>query len=219
MGQRSQVAGGAQRALLGDDGGDALVQHLDHHLDQERTHAGHAHAQSVGTQQQHAAGNLRHIGIAHGGAVADNQVGGQLVGHLGRNSDLLEVAETGGDAVSHALLGGDLLGQGAGLLHGLQSGVGQLDSGAVTGDSNEGLQVQVMTSQNDMLDFLRIIHFSNVSFLLCDYGLVDGTDAGKELHARPSGGREFWDFSRSTYLSPNQRNWEITMAPIIRATL
>ena len=163
MSQRSQVAGGAQGALLGDDGGDALVQHLDHHLDQQRTHAGHAHAQSVGAQQQHAAGHLVGIGLAHGGAVAEDQVGGQLVAHLGADGHLLEVAEAGGDTIGHALLSGDLLGQGAGLLHGLQSGGGQLDGGAEAGDSDEALQGQAVAVQDHILDSFGVVQHSKIT--------------------------------------------------------
>ena len=164
--QRSQVAGGAQGALLGDDGGDALVQHLDHHLDQDGTHAGNAHAQGIGAQQQHTAGDLSGVGLAHGGAVADDQVGGQGVGHLLGDGNALEVTETGGDTVGNAALGSDLLSQSAGLLHGLQSGVSQLDGGAETGDSDKGLQGQAVTIQNDVLDSLRIQNHDNYSFFI-----------------------------------------------------
>ena len=158
MGQGSQVAGGAQGALLGDPGVDALVEHLDHHFHQDGAHAGHAAAQGVGTEEEHTAGDLLRVGVAGGGAVAEDQVGGQLVAHLLGDGHLLEVAEAGGDAVGHAALLGDLLGQGAGLLHGLQSGIGQLHGGVVPGNGDEALQSQAVAVQNDVLDFLGIHH-------------------------------------------------------------
>ncbi len=156
VGQGGQVAGGAQGALLGDPGVDALVEHLNHHLHQQGAHAGHAAAQGVGPQQQHAAHHFLGVGLAGAGAVAENQVGGQLVAHLLGDGHLLEVTEAGGDAVGHAALLGDLLGQGAGLLHGLQGGAGQLHRGAVPGDGHKALQVQAMAVQDDVLDGGRI---------------------------------------------------------------
>ena len=164
MRQRSQVAGGAQGALLRNDGGDALVQHLDHHLHQQGTDAGHAHAQSVGAQQQHTAGDLVGIGLAHGGAVAQDQVGGQLVAHLSADGNLLEVTEAGGDAVGHALLSGDLLGQSAGLLHGLDGSGSDLHSGAEAGNSDEALQGQAVAVDDNVFDSLRIVNHWYYSF-------------------------------------------------------
>ena len=143
---------------------DALVEHLDHHFHQDGPHTGHAHAQSVGPQQQHSAHHLFGVGLAGGGAVAEDQVGGQLVAHLGADGHLLEVAEAGGDTIGHALLLGDLLSQGPGLLHGLQGGGGQLDGGVVAGDGHKALQGEAVPVQDDVLDFLGIVHDDQVSF-------------------------------------------------------
>ena len=68
--------------LLGNNGGHALVEHLEQHLHEDGTNAAHAAAQSVGTQQHHAADDLVSIRLAGGGAVAEDQVGGELVAHL-----------------------------------------------------------------------------------------------------------------------------------------
>ncbi len=67
--QRGQVAGGAERALLGDPGGDALVQKLCQTLHQQGTYAAYAHAESVGPEQHHAADDLFGIGFAGADAV------------------------------------------------------------------------------------------------------------------------------------------------------
>ena len=154
--ERSQVAGGAERALLRDDGGHALVEHLEQHLDEDGTNAAHAAAQSVGTQQHHAADDLVSIRLAGGGAMAEDQVGGELVAHLLGDGDLLELAEARGDTVGDAALGSDLLSERAGLLHGFQSGGSQLDGRVVTRDGDKGLERQAVAVDDDMLDRGRI---------------------------------------------------------------
>ena len=166
MSERSQVAGGAERALLRDDRSHALVEHLEQHLDEDGTNAAHAAAQSVGTQQHHAADDLVSIRLAGGGAMAEDQVGGELIAHLLGDGDLLELAEARGDAVSDAALSGDLLGQGAGLLHGFQSGGSQLDGRIVASDGDEGFERQAVAIDDDMLDRGRIHdHGGVLSFL------------------------------------------------------
>ena len=164
--ERREVAGGAEGALLGNDGGNALVEHLEKHLNEEGAHAGHTAAQGVGAQEHHAAHDLVGIRLAGGGAVAEDQVGGELIAHLLGDGDLLELAEARGDAVSDAALSGDLLGQGAGLLHGFQSGGSQLDGRIVASDGDEGFERQAVAIDDDMLDRGRIHdHGSVLSFL------------------------------------------------------
>ena len=115
--QRSQVAGSTQRAFLRNDRNDTLIEHIHHHLHQQRTNAGHAAAQSVGTQQHHAADDLFGIWVAGSGAVAEDEVGGQGVGHLFGNSDAGKITKTGGDAVGNTFFAGDFFCQLAGTLH------------------------------------------------------------------------------------------------------
>ena len=98
--------------------------------------------------------------------MAEDQVGGELIAHLLGDGDLLELAEARGDAVSDAALSGDLLGQGAGLLHGFQSGGSQLDGRIVASDGDEGFERQAVAIDDDMLDRSRIHdHGSVLSFL------------------------------------------------------
>ena len=150
--ERREVAGGAEGALLGNDGGNALVEHLEKHLNEEGAHAAHAAAQGVGAQEHHAAHDLVGIRLAGGGAVAEDQVGGEGVGHLLRHRNLGKVAEAGGDAVGHAALGGDLLGERAGLLHRFESGRGQLDRGVVARDGDKGFKRQAVAVDHNVLD-------------------------------------------------------------------
>ena len=150
--ERREVAGGAEGALLGNDGGNALVEHLEKHLNEEGTHAGHTAAQGVGAQEHHAAHDLVGIRLAGGGAVTEDQVGGELVAHLLGDGDLLELTEAGGDAVGHAALGGDLLGERTGLLHRFESGRGQLDRGVVARDGDKGFKRQAVAVDHNVLD-------------------------------------------------------------------
>ena len=166
MSERSQVAGGAEGALLRDNGGHALVEHLEQHLHEDGANAAHAAAQRVGAQQHHAADDLVSIRLAGGGAVAEDQVGGELIAHLLGDGDLLELAEARGDAVGDAALGSDLLGQGAGLLHGLQRGGSQLNGRVVASDGDKGFERQAVAIDDNVLDRGRIHdHGSVLSFL------------------------------------------------------
>ena len=67
-----------------------------------------------------------------------------------------KIAEEGRVAYGITTGFGDLLGQGPGLLHGLQGGAGQLHRGVVPGDGDKALQVQAMAVQDDLLDGGRI---------------------------------------------------------------
>ena len=152
MRQRGKVARSAQRPLLRDNRHDAFIEHLGHHGHQHRTHAGDADAQGVGAQQQHAADNLLGVGLAGGGAVAEDQVGGEGVGHLLRHGNLGKVAESGGDAVGYPLFSGDLFGKVAGFLH-VGNRLGRdADLGAKAGDSHKGLDGQAVSVDDDLMD-------------------------------------------------------------------
>ena len=70
MGQGGQVAGGPQRALLGHHRAHVLVEHPDHHLDQQGPHPRYSAAQGVGPQEEHPPDHLPGVGLAGGGAVA-----------------------------------------------------------------------------------------------------------------------------------------------------
>ncbi len=105
--QRSQIARGAERALLRDDGGNAAVEHLREHRDQQRTNAADADAEGVGAQQHHAADLLVGIGIARADSMTQNQVGGKLCAHILRDGHVCKITEAGGDAVGHALFPGN----------------------------------------------------------------------------------------------------------------
>ena len=152
MRKRREVAGGAKGTLLGNDGGHALVEHLEEHLNENGAHAAHAAAQGVGTQEHHAAHDFVGVRLAGGGAMAEDQVGGKLVAHFLGNGDLLELTKAGGDTVGHTALGSDLFRQSAGLLHRLKSGRSQFDRGIVARDSNKGLKRQAVAVDHNMLD-------------------------------------------------------------------
>ncbi len=184
MCERRKVAGGAQGALLRDNGGNALVEHLEQHLNEQGADAAHAAAERVGAQQHHAADDLVGIRLAGAGAVAEDQVGGELVAHLLGDGDLLELAEAGGDAVGNAPLGGDLLGERAGLLHGLERGGSQLDRRVVARDGDEGLERQAVAVNDDVLDRSGIHDHGDVLFSQF-FSLVSAvTTPGRAARAR-----------------------------------
>ena len=100
--QGSQVAAGAQGALLGDDRMNALIEHIDHGLDGAQADAGVALAQRIAPQQHHRPADLLAEGFTHGAAVADDQIALQLLGLVGGDEHIAEFAETSGQAVNHS---------------------------------------------------------------------------------------------------------------------
>ena len=164
MTQGGQVAGGAQRALLGHHGGDAGVQHLHKGLHQLRPDAADAHAEGVGPQQHHAADLLDLIGIAGAHSVAEDQVGGEPGAHLFRNSHRGEIAEAGGDAVGHPVLVGDLLRQGPGPGQGLPGRLGESHLGAEAGHRDKLFQGQTFAVEQHRLIGVKMVHGKKRSF-------------------------------------------------------
>ena len=159
--QRCQVTGSAQGALLRNDGGHAGVEHIHQHLHQDGAHTADAHAQSVGTQQHHATDLLIGVGITGTGAVAEDQIGGQLSAHFIGHSHGSEVTETGGDTVGHALLCRDLLCQVAGALHSLLSAGSQLYASTETCNSDKAFKSEAVTVDYDILDLFGFKHTRN----------------------------------------------------------
>ena len=99
VGQRGQIAAGAQRAFLRDARMHAAVEHVQQQLQRLDADAGMAARQRVGADQHdraHGGGVQR---IARADRVADQDVALQLGDLLGRDQPVLERAEAGGDAV------------------------------------------------------------------------------------------------------------------------
>ena len=156
--KRRQVAGGAERALLRHDGNDVLIEHLHQHLRQQRTNAGVTGTEVVDTQEHHAAHDFVRVRLACGGAMAQDQVGGKLIGQLLGNGDLLELAETRCDTVCNAAFLRNAVGQCAGLLHQAHGLRRKLNGRAEACNSDEGLQRQAVSVQSDMFDQIRMQH-------------------------------------------------------------
>ena len=152
MCQRSQVTGGTQRTFLRNNRNHIFVQHIDEHFYDNWTNTGYTAAESVCTEQQHAANYFFAVWVAVCGAVAEDQIGGQLVGHFFRNSNVLEVTETGGNAVSNAFFSSDFFCQCAGFLHCFQSFRSKRNFCAVACNSNEAFDGQRMTVDDDFFD-------------------------------------------------------------------
>ena len=150
--QRSKVAGSAQRALLWNDRMHALVEHLCHHGNQQRTNAGNTAAQSVCTQQQHTADNLLSVRVTGSGAVAEDEVGGQGVGHIFRNCNAGKVAEAGGNAVGNALFGSDFFCKVTGFLHHFQRLSGNRYLRTKAGNRQEFVDGQAVAVDHDFFD-------------------------------------------------------------------
>ena len=165
MSQRRKVAGRTQRTLLRYDRMHALVQHLDHHLNQNGANAGYANTQCVCTQQKHTTDHILCKRLSRGGTMAEDQVGRQLVAHFIADGHTLKIAKTCGNTIGYPSFIRNLLCQSAGLFHSLQSGICQFNRSAITGHSNKAFQGKTMPIQHNVLNFLWVVHDDNVSFL------------------------------------------------------
>ena len=88
---------------------DAVVEHLDQRLDDDRPHAREAQCQRVGTRQQHGT-HRRLIELrSYARGMAAHQIELKLLDLIGRDDPVLEATKAGGDAVGDAPLGHQLL--------------------------------------------------------------------------------------------------------------
>ena len=97
--QRGEVAGCAQRTLLVHHGQHVLVEHVDEALQGAQLYAGMAIGEGLRLQQEHELHNLRTHGVTGAAGVGHHQVVLQLAQVLPGNGDIVQGAETGGDAI------------------------------------------------------------------------------------------------------------------------
>ncbi|GAA3220975.1 hypothetical protein GCM10020256_27460 [Streptomyces thermocoprophilus] len=132
VGERGQVAGAAEGAVLVDDGGDPGVEQVGHGLRDLGADTGVAGADGLQTQEHQRADDLPLDARAHAGGVRADDVALELGAQLLADVAGGQGAEAGGDAV-------DGVGLGRQRVHDLARGgqgrdrlLGQLDAGAVT---------------------------------------------------------------------------------------
>src|SRR6266496_5332799 len=111
MGQRRQIAACAYRAFFRDHWTDAPVQHCAKQLDDLATDSTEAERQNIRPQHHHCP----HLGlrqrISNSTGVAADKVQLKLTQFALRNSDVGELAESGGDSVNHRIACNDLFDQ------------------------------------------------------------------------------------------------------------
>ena len=163
MGQRRQIARRAQGALAGHHGGHALVEHVQQALDELPADAGVALDQSVGPQEHHGPDHFLREGVAHGHAVAQDQVLLELGALLMAHVHLGEFAEAGGDAVDPAILLQDLFHQGTGPVDGLITAFAQPHRGILSGNGHHLLDGQALSVHNDRGKGMVHIHGKHTS--------------------------------------------------------
>ena len=136
VGERGEIAAGAEGPVLGHDRRDAGVEHVDHRLGDDRPGAAEAERQRAGAQQHHRPHHLLLDRRAHPGGVGADERGLQRTAALGRDGDGGQRAEPGGDAVARLTLGqpfDDRPGRG----HPCHCRVGQRDLLVAAGDGDD----------------------------------------------------------------------------------
>ncbi len=101
VGERRQVAGGADRSLARHDRVHAGVEQLDEALDHDRPDPGVPPGEHVGAEQEHGAHDVLAERLAHPAGVGAQQVELQPGELVGGDLDVGEPAEAGVDAVQH----------------------------------------------------------------------------------------------------------------------
>ncbi|MNF93990.1 hypothetical protein D3C84_766850 [compost metagenome] len=104
VGQRSQIAAGADRAFLGDQRQHVMLEEGLQPFQQFHPHPGHPVAQRLQTGGQHGAGARLIQQLAQAAAVEGVEVPRQRLDLMQRHGHHAGVAIAGGDAVDHAFL-------------------------------------------------------------------------------------------------------------------
>jgi len=112
MGQRGEITTRADGAALGDDRGDARVEHADQQLDHRDADARMATRQAVRQQQHHRAHGIRREWFADAAGMAANQVALKLGQVIAGDFDAAEVTKSGRDTIDGAPLRADALDKG-----------------------------------------------------------------------------------------------------------
>ena len=136
VGERSEVAAGAERAVLGHDRRDAGVEDVDHRLGDERPGAAVAERERSRPQQHHRPNHFVFDRVAHAGGVGTDECDLKCTSTLGWDRDGGERAEAGGDAVLGCALG-ELFDDRSGCRHALDRCGCEFDAFGSAGDGDD----------------------------------------------------------------------------------
>ncbi len=140
VGQRRQVAAGADRAARRHAGVDAMIEQGDQRLERGEADAREAFREHVGAQRHRRPHGADRQRIAQPGGVAAQQVELQRFERVRRDRDLGERTEAGVDAVRRLIAARAPFDHRARSQHALAGGVGQRDRLAAVGDGQELLE-------------------------------------------------------------------------------
>lgn len=139
VGERGEVAGAAEGAVLVDDGGDPGVEHVGHGLGDGGAHPGVPGGHRLQAQEHQGAHDLPLDARAHAGGVRTDDVALELRAQLGADVPGGEGAEAGGDPVDGLGLGGERVDDLASAGEGVERLAGQLDPRVASGDGDDVL--------------------------------------------------------------------------------
>ncbi len=139
VGQRREVAGAAQGAVLVDDGGDPGVEHVGHGLRDGGAYAGVAGGDGLEAEEHQRADDLPLDARAHAGGVRADDVALELGTQLGADVPGGERTEPGGHPVDGLGLGGEGVDDLAGPGECVERLRGELDACVATGYGDDVL--------------------------------------------------------------------------------
>ena len=117
MGERGEIAAGADRALLRNHRMDTGIQQTDQLLQQFEPDTAESLCENVGPQQKHGTHFTLAQGVADAARVAPHEIDLQLRKPVGGDPDIGELAEAGIDAIHGLAPADDLFNQRAALAH------------------------------------------------------------------------------------------------------
>ncbi len=139
VGQRGEVAGAAEGAVLVDDRGDPGVEHVGHGLRHGGAHPGVAGGDGLEPEEHQGADDLALDARAHAGGVRADDVALELGAQLGTDVPGGEGAEPGGHPVDGFGLGGQRVDDLAGAGECVERLAGQLDPCVAAGNGDDVL--------------------------------------------------------------------------------
>jgi hypothetical protein len=142
VGERSQVAAGADRSTGRDHRMHAAIQELDEQLERVQPDAREPLGQHVGSQRHGCADDRHRQRVADAGGMTAEQIGLQLGERLGRNFHLGKVAEAGVDAVGRLVSMREFVDQRAGGTDARAGCVSDMHRRRVVGDGEHLLERQ-----------------------------------------------------------------------------
>ena len=150
VGERREIATGADAALRRNDGRDAAIQQIAQAFGDDGPDAGKTFGQHIGADEHHAADFVASQRRAHSAGVGADHVALELLQFFGRDANVGEQSDAGVDGVDRGVAERELFDHGARAEHGGESGGVDLHGLAQLRDARNSSKVRREPSREIM---------------------------------------------------------------------